>query len=125
MHWLYMLPNEGRLVMAQQQQQSGKAAMALGGILVIVWLSGLGAILAGMIAGILLVLGLMMTIERIPGFWSFACTGFGTLVVLFGTGWLSHLMIGTGTAIGMIALVTSLIGKVALIDHQRRLRGLA
>lgn len=107
------------------QEGSGKAAGALAILLAIVWFAGLAHILAGMIAGIILVLGLMMTVERIPGFWKFACTGVGTLVVLFGTGYLSHLMIGTGTALGMIALVTSLIGKVALIDHHRRLRGLA
>lgn len=110
--------------MAQKKEGSGAGA-ALLIVLAIVWFTGLGHILAGMIAGILLVLGLMMTIERIPGFWAFACSGFGTLVVLFGTGLLSHMMIGTGTALGMIALVTSLIGKVALIDHHRRQRGLA
>ena len=111
--------------MAAKKESPGGAAGALLVVLAIVWFTGLGHILAGMIAGILLVLGLMMTIERIPGFWAFACTGFGTLVVLIGTGILSHLMIGTGTALGMIALVTSLIGKVALIDHHRRLRGLS
>lgn len=108
-----------------QHDSKISAGGALGVLLVIVWLSGLAHILAGMIAGILLVFGLMMTIERVPGFWTFATTGVGTLIVLFGTGYLSHIMIGTGTALGMIALVTSLIGKVALIDHHRRLRGLA
>ncbi len=111
--------------MAQHNQSGFSAAGALAVVIAIVWFSGLAHIMGGIIAGALLVLGLMMTIERIPGFWRFAVTGPGTLIVLFGTGYLSHVMIGTGTAMGMIALVTSLIGKVALIDHQRRLRGLA
>lgn len=104
---------------AHAERKGSPALMALGVVLAIVWITGLAHVLAGMIAGALLVLGLMMTIERLPGFWAFATTGFGTLVVLFGTGWLSHQMFGTGTALGMIAFVTSLIGKVAMIDLKK------
>jgi len=105
---------------AVRKEGGNPALVALGVVVAIVWFSGLAHVLAGMIAGALLVLGLMMTVERIPGFWPFAVTGFGTIVVLFGTGWLAHVMFGTSTALGMIAFVTSLIGKVAMIDEKKR-----
>jgi len=102
----------------------GGAGTVLVVVLVGLWLFGLGHILAGIIAGTLLVLGLMMTIERIPGFWRFTCTGFGTVVVILGTAMLSHWMFGTDSVLGMVALCWSLVFKVMVIDGEKRKRGI-
>lgn len=91
-------------------------------LIVILWITGVFQIVAGVIAGTMVVLALMMTIERIPGFWAFACTGLGTIIVLFGTAWLTHAVLGADTIIGMIALCWSLIFKVMLLDQKRRER---
>lgn len=93
-------------------------------VLIGLWLFGLGHILAGIVAGTLLVLGLMMTIERIPGFWAFTCTGMGTVIVIIGTAYLSHMMFGTDSVLGMVALCWSLVFKVMVIDGEKRKRGL-
>lgn len=93
-------------------------------ILVVLWVLGMGHVMAGVIAGTLLVFGLMMTIERIPGFWTFACNGFGMTIVIIGTAVLSHMMFGTDSVMGMIALCWSLVFKVMVLDGKRKERGI-
>lgn len=100
----------------------GRSMLVVAVLLMILWITGVFQILAGVIAGTLIVFALMMTIERIPGFWAFACTGLGTIVVLFGTAWLTHAALGADTIVGMIALCWSLIFKVMLIDQRKRQR---
>lgn len=95
------------------------AAAFLFAVLFVLFAAGMFSILAGVIAGLLMTGAIMLTIERIPGFWRFAVTGIGTPVVLLGTAYLSHLMFGVSSTMGMIAMVTSLIAKVAAIDHHR------
>lgn len=86
---------------------------------VALFISGLMSILAGFLAGLLIVFGLMMTIEQIPGFWAFATTGFGKLIVLIGTAWLTHWAFGAASIVGMIAMCTSLVFKVLLIESKQ------
>lgn len=92
-------------------------------ILIVLWILGMGHVMAGIIAGTLLVFGLMMTIERLPGFWTFACSGAGMTVVIIGTAILSHMMFGTDSVMGMIALCWSLVFKVMVIDGKRKEMG--
>lgn len=98
----------------------GSAFGILAVVVVLLWLSGMIYILAGILAGTLIVLALMMTIEQLPGFWTFATWGPGKLVVLFGTAWLTHAALGADSVIGMIALCWSLIFKVLVIEAKKR-----
>lgn len=88
-------------------------------VLIVLWLSGVMSILAGVIAGALIVGGLMMTVEQIPGFWRFAVNPVGKIIVLIGTAWLTHKAFGGDSIVGMIALCTSMILKVMLINAKR------
>lgn len=103
---------------------TGAAAAVCGVVIVALWITGIMQILAGVLAGTLIVLALMMTIERIPGFWAFATTGIGTIVVLFGTAWATHAVLGADTIIGMIALCWSLVLKVLILDERKKARRL-
>lgn len=88
-------------------------------VIVILWLAGILQILAGVLAGALIVGGLMMTVEQIPGFWRFAVNPLGKIIVLVSTAWLTHKAFGGDSIIGMIALCTSMILKVMLINAKR------
>jgi len=101
---------------------AGIGILAVG--VVLLWIGGMIQILAGMIAGALIVAALMLTIEQIPGFWSFACNPLGKIVVLFGTAWVTHATLGATTNLGAIALCTSLILKVIVINMKQRQREL-
>lgn len=89
-------------------------------VLLVLWVLGVGQILGGFVVGTLIVAALMMTIEKLPGFWRFATWGPGMIVVLFGTAWLTHAVVGRDTVTGMIALAWSVLLKVLLIDERRR-----
>lgn len=103
---------------------TGAAAGICALVVLALWISGIMTILAGVIAGTLIVLALMMTIERIPGFWWFAVTPVGTIVVLAGTAWLTHVALGADTIVGMVALAWSLVLKVLILDEKRKARRL-
>ena len=90
--------------------------------LVLLWVLGAMQIFGGFLAGAGLVVGMMLTLDRIPGFKAFACTGLGMVVVLIGTGWLSHYLFSLSSFIGMVAFVTSLILKIAVIEGWRKER---
>jgi hypothetical protein len=87
--------------------------------LVLLWIIGAMQIFGGCLAGAGLVVGMMLTLDRIPGFKAFACTALGMIVVLVGTGWLSHYLFSMSSFIGMVAFVTSLILKIVLIESWR------
>jgi hypothetical protein len=95
-------------------------------VLVILWMLGIGYLLAGFIAGTLVVVALMMTVEKIiPGFWHIATNPLGKIAVLAGTGWLTHYVFGASTIVGMIALCWSLVFKVIVIEQKAREMGKA
>lgn len=103
---------------------SNKAAWAMVGLVILLWIAGLAQIIGGMIAGGLIVAALMLTIEQVPGFWSFACNPLGKIIVLFGTAWVTHKTLGADTNMGAVALCTSLILKVIVINAKQRQREL-
>lgn len=88
-------------------------------VVVGLWIAGIFQILAGVIAGTLIVGALMMTIEQVPGFWQFAVNPIGKICVLAATAWLTHKAFGSDTIIGMIALCWSMILKVIVISAKR------
>lgn len=93
-------------------------------VIVVLWILGLIQLVAGVIAGTLIVVALMATIEKVPGFWRFATWTPGKIVVLAGTAWLTHAAFGADTIVGMIALAWSVLFKVLVIDAKTRaLRG--
>lgn len=95
-------------------------------VIVILVILGLAQIVAGIIAGTLVVLALMMTVEKmIPWFWQIATNPLGKVFVLGGTAWLTHAIFGAGTIIGMIALSWSVLFKVVLIEAKSRELGKA
>lgn len=89
-------------------------------VVVLLWLAGILQILAGVIGGALIVGALMMTVEQVPGFWRFAVNPLGKIIVLVGTAWLTHKAFGGDSIIGMIALCTSMVLKVMLINAKRQ-----
>jgi len=99
---------------------------SLGAVLAIIaggaLLFGMMHIFAGVLLGSLIVLALMCTVERIPGFWPFACTSIGMIVVLIGTGWLTHAVFGTTSIVGMTAFAWSILAKIWIIDAERQSR---
>lgn len=98
----------------------GKVIGVLAIVLIGLWIAGIFQILAGVIAGSLIVGALMMTVEQIPGFWRFAVNPLGKIVVLAATAWLTHKAFGSDTIIGMIALCWSMILKVIVISAKRQ-----
>ena len=99
-----------------------KAGVALGAVVLFLWIFGLGMILGGLIAGTFLVIGMMMTIEKIPGFWAFACSRVGKPITVIGTAFLAHLVFGISGPMSMVAVAWSLIFKVMIIEaHSQRL----
>lgn len=110
--------------MDNESKSGGGGIAVLAVIVVLLWVGGMIQILAGMIAGALIVAALMLTIEQVPGFWPFACNPLGKIIVLFGTAWVTHATLGATTNLGAIALCTSLILKVLVINAKQRQREL-
>lgn len=101
----------------------GKAGAALAGLVLILWLAGMGMVLMGVIGGTFLVLALMGTVERLPGFWKFACSKVGKPIVIILTAVLAHAVFGIHGPVSMIALSWSLILKVMVIEaHSKALQ---
>lgn len=99
-----------------------KAGGVLAVVVIVLWLMGMATVVAGILAGTCLVIGLMMTIERLPGFWKFATSKVGKPIVIIGTAILSHRIFGADGPMAMIALTWSLIFKVLVIEaHARRM----
>jgi hypothetical protein len=97
-----------------------KAMGIAAAVICVLWILGLIQLVAGVVAGTMIVIGLMMTIEKIPGFWKFTSWLPGKLIVLAGTAWLTHTVFGADTIIGMIALAWSVLFKVLVIDAKTR-----
>lgn len=99
-----------------------KAGLVLGVVALLLWAVGLGMILGGLVAGTFLVIGMMMTIEKIPGFWTFACSRVGKPITVIGTAFLAHLVFGITGPMSMVAVAWSLIFKVLIIEaHAQRM----
>lgn len=108
----------------EAQDVKNKAYGIVAGVVVILWVMGLGYLLVGVLAGTLVVVAMMMTIEKmVPGFWHIATNPLGKILVLGGTGYLTHAIFGAGTIIGMIALCWSLLFKVLVIENKAREMG--
>lgn len=100
---------------------NSKAGGTLAAVVIVLWLMGMAQVVAGILAGTCLVLGLMMTIEKVPGFWPFACSKVGKPIVIIGTAVLSHAIFGVSGPMSMIALAWSLIFKILVIEaHAKR-----
>ena len=95
------------------------AMKLVAGLIVCLWVIGAAQIAAGLMLGSLMVIGLMITVEQIPGFWRMALWGPGTLIVVFGTAWLTHAVFGAHSIVGMTAVAWSLIFKVIVIEAKR------
>lgn len=77
---------------------------------------------AGIVLGTLVVLGIMMTIERLPGFWRFASTKIGLITIVLGTGFLAHLIVGGSTVTSIVAVGYALVLKTVILIKEREAR---
>lgn len=72
---------------------------------------GTSIVVQGMFLGILTVVGMWVTIERIPGVRALARTDIGMMALSIAAAFLVHLVIGTSTVTGMFAAATALVVK--------------
>lgn len=88
-------------------------------LLIAVWVGK--EIAAGFILGTLVVFGMMLTIEQIPGFWHLARTGWGRLVVAVGTGYITHrIFSGSDAIIVVVATAWSAALKALILTFEGR-----
>ncbi len=94
------------------------ALMAIPLFAIMIW--GVSILSLGLFLGSLAVLGAALTIEQIPGFWAFATTRVGMIVVSLGMGYLVHLTLGTATVTGMVAAAWAMCLKGWILIMKRK-----
>jgi hypothetical protein len=90
----------------------------LGSAVLIMVVFGISVLTIGIFLGILVVLGMWLTIEQIPGVRALGRTNVGMLILSIGAAYLVHMLIGGTTIVGMIAAASALVIKYFLLQAE-------
>lgn len=79
-------------------------------------LLGGAKVLQGMAIALIVVAGMFITMDAVPGLMRFAMTPVGYPIVVVATAFFVHALVGAGTLGGIIAIAFSLIVKMGVLD---------
>lgn len=76
--------------------------------------------MSGLAMALLVIAGAIVTAQAIPGFWWFAATDLGYIVVVVGTAMVTHALFGAATITGIFAIGWTLVLKMLILSACRR-----